>query len=176
MDRAVDMAAAAGVDEDVIHAEVVADRAGYALVAAATEHQAGLIAIARSAEGPMSGLARWLARHAPCDLLLVAPGDRDPHAPYGRIVVASAGTSTSDRAARRGFDIARAIDAPVTLVFVGHPATGEIAMRDTDRDLRTRGHHGRPRGAGRGRPRRSSTWPTTSGPTSSSSGTRACRV
>ena len=131
VDRAVDLAAAAGVDEDVIHAEVVADRAGYALVAAAKDHEAGLIAIARSAEGPMSGLARWLARHAPCDLLLVAPGDRDPHAPYGRIVVATAGTSTSDRAARRGFDLARAIDAPVTLVFIGHPSTGELAMQDT---------------------------------------------
>ena len=79
----------------------------------------------------MSGLARWLARHAPCDLLLVAPGDRDPHAPYGRIVVATAGTSTSDRAARRGFDLARAIDAPVTLAFIGHPSTGELAMQDT---------------------------------------------
>jgi nucleotide-binding universal stress UspA family protein/nitrite reductase/ring-hydroxylating ferredoxin subunit len=100
-------------------------------VAAATEHEAGLIAIARSDAGPLSGLARWLARNAPCDLLLVADAARDPHAPYGRILIATGGTSTADRAARKGFDLAREVVAPVTLLFVGHPSTGELAMADT---------------------------------------------
>lgn len=131
VDRAVERAQTTGLSEEDIRGEVVADRAGYALVQAATEHEAGLIAIARSEEGPLSGLARWLARSAPCDLLLVASGDRDPHAPYSRIVIATGGTKTADRAARRGFDLARAVHAPVTLVFVGHPSTGELALEDT---------------------------------------------
>ncbi len=131
LEHALSAVQAAGLPEEDVTTEVIVDRAGYALVQAATSHEAGLIAIARSAEGPLSGLARWLARSAPCDLLLVAEGDRDPHAPYGRILIASAGTATSDRAARKGFDLARELYAPVTLLFVGHPATGELAMADT---------------------------------------------
>lgn len=131
VDRAVELAGTTGLPEEDIRGEVIADRAGYALVNAATEHEAGVIAIARSEEGPLSGLARWLARNAPCDLLLVAGGERDPHHPYSRIVIATGGTATADRAARRGFDLARAVDAPVTLVFVGHPSTGELALEDT---------------------------------------------
>jgi nucleotide-binding universal stress UspA family protein len=130
-ERGADLAEAAGVEPDAVATSIIADRAGYALVHAATEREAGLIAIARSPDGPLSGLGRWLARNAPCDLLLVAPGERDPHAPYSRIVIATGGTRTSDRAARRGFDLARAVHAPVTLVFVGHPATGELALEDT---------------------------------------------
>src|SRR5215467_9302390 len=50
-----------------------------ALVAAADELDAGLISIARGDGQPISELARWLAHHAPCDLLLVAPArPRDP--------------------------------------------------------------------------------------------------
>jgi nucleotide-binding universal stress UspA family protein/nitrite reductase/ring-hydroxylating ferredoxin subunit len=64
-------------------------------------------------------------------LLIVAWGDRDPHAPYGRIVIASDGSATADRAARKGFDLAREVLATVTLVFVGHPKTGELVMQDT---------------------------------------------
>ena len=56
---------------------------------------------------------------------------RDPHAPYGRILIASDGSATADRAARKGFDLARAMVAEVTLVFVGHPSTGELVMQDT---------------------------------------------
>jgi nucleotide-binding universal stress UspA family protein/nitrite reductase/ring-hydroxylating ferredoxin subunit len=63
--------------------------------------------------------------------LLVAITDRDPHAPYGRILIASDGSATADRAARKGLELAQEIDAAVTLVFVGHPATGKLVMEDT---------------------------------------------
>src|SRR4029079_3111666 len=67
-----------------------------------------------------------------CGLPLGAPARaRDPHAPYARIVIASDGSATADRAARKGFDLARELLAPVTLVFIGHPSTGKLLMEDT---------------------------------------------
>src|SRR5206468_1867552 len=101
------------------------------LVGVAEEQDAGLIVVARGETQPLSDLSRWLSHHAPCDLLIVASTERDPHAPYERIVIASDGTATADRAARKGFDLAREVLATVTLVFVGHPKTGELVMQDT---------------------------------------------
>ncbi len=128
---ALEAAEAAGMRSSKLSAEAVAGRAGDALVAAADDLDAGLIAIARGDGQPLSELGRWLAKHCPCDLLLVSAGARDPHAPYGRIVIASDGSATADRAARKGFDLARELLSSVTLVFVGHPATGELVMQDT---------------------------------------------
>jgi nucleotide-binding universal stress UspA family protein/nitrite reductase/ring-hydroxylating ferredoxin subunit len=128
---AVQAAEAAGMRASKVSAEAVVGRAGDALVAKADELDAGLIAMARGDAQPLSDLGRWLAKHAPCDLLLVAVTDRDPHEPYGRILIASDGSATADRAARKGLELAQEIDAPVTLVFVGHPATGKLVMEDT---------------------------------------------
>jgi nucleotide-binding universal stress UspA family protein/nitrite reductase/ring-hydroxylating ferredoxin subunit len=128
---AVQAAEAAGMRASKVSGEAVVGRAGDALVAKADELDAGLIAMARGDAQPLSDLGRWLAKHAPCDLLLVAVTDRDPHAPYGRILIASDGSATADRAARKGLELAQEIDAPVTLVFVGHPATGRLVMEDT---------------------------------------------
>jgi len=128
---ALEAAEAAGMRASRLSAEAVAGRAGDVLVAAADDLDAGLIAIARGDAQPLSDLGRWLAKHCPCDLLLVSAGARDPHAPYGRIVIASDGSATADRAARKGFDLAREVLASVTLVFVGHPATGDLVMQDT---------------------------------------------
>jgi nucleotide-binding universal stress UspA family protein/nitrite reductase/ring-hydroxylating ferredoxin subunit len=129
--QAVEAAEAAGVRSSKLSSEALVGRAGDVLVAAADEHDAGLIAIARGDGQPISELGRWLARHAPCDLLLVSAGGRDPHQPYGRIVIASDGSATADRAARKGFDLARELLSSVTLVFIGHPSTGKLVMDDT---------------------------------------------
>jgi nucleotide-binding universal stress UspA family protein/nitrite reductase/ring-hydroxylating ferredoxin subunit len=128
---AVQAAEAAGMRASKVSAEAVVGRAGDSLVAKADELDAGLIAMARGDGQPLSDLGRWLAKHAPCDLLLVAVTHRDPHTPYGRILIASDGSATADRAARKGFELAQEIDAPVTLVFIGHPATGKLVMEDT---------------------------------------------
>ena len=158
-------------------AEAVAGRAGDALVAAAEEHDAGLIAIARGDGQPLSEPRRggWRIT-APCDLLLVAPGARDPHAPYGRIVIASDGTATADRAARKGFDLAR------ELLATGHPRVRR-APRDRragdaghDRGLRARDRDRGPLLAGRSPPQHDPRRPPrTSTRTSSSSATTGCR-
>src|SRR3954453_15160691 len=129
---ALEAAEAAGMRASKLSSEAVVGRAGDALVAGADELDAGLIAIARGDGQPISGRAGWLAHPAPCDLFLVAPArQRGPHAPYGRIVIASDGSATADRAARKGFDLARELMASVTLVFIGHPSTGKLVMDDT---------------------------------------------
>ncbi|HTG48692.1 MAG TPA: universal stress protein [Actinomycetota bacterium] len=128
---ALDAAEAAGMRRKKMEAVAVPGRAGDVLVGLAEERDAGLVVVARGAAQPLSDLTRWLVRHTPCDLLIAAPGTRDPHAPYGRILIASDGSATADRAARKGFDLAREVLAAVTLLFVGHPGTGELVMQDT---------------------------------------------
>jgi nucleotide-binding universal stress UspA family protein/nitrite reductase/ring-hydroxylating ferredoxin subunit len=131
LQSAVEAAEAAGMRASKVSAEAVVGRAGDALVAKADELDAGLIGMARGDGQPLSDLGRWLAKHTPCDLLLVAVTRRDPHAPYTRILIASDGSATADRAARKGFELAQEIEAAVTLVFIGHPATGKLVMEDT---------------------------------------------
>jgi nucleotide-binding universal stress UspA family protein/nitrite reductase/ring-hydroxylating ferredoxin subunit len=131
LQSAVEAAEAAGMRASKVSAEAVVGRAGDGLVAKADELDAGLIAMARGDGQPLSDLGRWLAKHTPCDLLLVAVTHRDPHAPYARILIASDGSATADRAARKGFELAQEIEAAVTLVFIGHPATGKLVMEDT---------------------------------------------
>lgn len=128
---AADAAEAAGVRRQRIETVHGIGRAGDALIAVAQEKDAGLIAVARGEGATLSDLTRWLVHHTVCDLLIVAGGGRDPHAPYERIAIASDGSATADRAARKGFDLARELGAHVTLIFVGHPATGELVMQDT---------------------------------------------
>jgi nucleotide-binding universal stress UspA family protein/nitrite reductase/ring-hydroxylating ferredoxin subunit len=131
LEAALASAEAAGMRRAKMESVALPGRAGDVLVGLAEERDAGLVVVARGESQPLSDLARWLIRHTPCDLLIVAPGGRDPHAPYGRIVIASDGSATADRAARKGFDLAREVLAHVTLVFIGHPATGELVMQDT---------------------------------------------
>jgi nucleotide-binding universal stress UspA family protein/nitrite reductase/ring-hydroxylating ferredoxin subunit len=72
------------------------------------------------------------SHHAPCDVLIVAEHDHPgPAKIWDHIVIATDGSPTADRAARRGFELADALEASVTLVFVGHPKTGELILNDT---------------------------------------------
>jgi nucleotide-binding universal stress UspA family protein/nitrite reductase/ring-hydroxylating ferredoxin subunit len=131
LEAAVASAEAAGMRRpriDTVHGQ---GRPGDVLVTVADDKDAGLITVARGEGQSLSDLSRWLVHHTPCDLLTVASNDRDPHAPYGRIAIASDGSATADRAARKGFDLAREVAASVTLVFIGHPATGKLVMQDT---------------------------------------------
>lgn len=83
----------------------------------------------------IGSVSHKVASHAPCDVLLVRVGKDEDEASlersYERIVVATDGSATADRASRKGFDLARALGAAVTLVFVGHPKTGELVLQDT---------------------------------------------
>jgi nucleotide-binding universal stress UspA family protein/nitrite reductase/ring-hydroxylating ferredoxin subunit len=80
-------------------------------------------------------VAAKVSRHAPCDVLLVRErpvGQRVEGAiPYSRMLLATDGSSTADRAARKGYALATRLGASVTLAFVGHPKTGELILKDT---------------------------------------------
>src|SRR6266508_1978200 len=83
----------------------------------------------------IGSVAAKVSRHAPCDVLLVRErpvGQREEGAmPYARMLVATDGSSTADRAARKGYALATRLGASVTLAFVGHPKTGELILKDT---------------------------------------------
>ena len=83
--------------------------------------------------GVVGGVASGVANRGPCDLLLVGdrePGPDGPH-DYSRIVIATDGSATADRAAARGYALAERFGSQMTLVFVGHPKTGEMVLQDT---------------------------------------------
>ena len=123
-------AAAAGVPEEQIATVAREGAPADVLAAVAEETDAGTIVVGRGGERP-ARTAHRLSHRAPCDLLVVATDDDDPARPYRKITVATDGSATADRAARRGYDLARALGASVDLVFVGHPATGGLIAKDT---------------------------------------------
>ena len=72
------------------------------------------------------------SHRAPRDLLIAMDVERgDGEHLYRRILIATDGSATADRAARKGFDLAASVGASATLVFVGHPATGKLVTDDT---------------------------------------------
>jgi len=87
------------------------------------------------AEQVIGSVAKRVAQHAPCDVLLTRerPEDTRPHGavPYRRILIATDGSATADRAARKGYALAKRLGASITLCFVGHPRTGELVLSDT---------------------------------------------
>jgi len=73
------------------------------------------------------------SHHAPSDVLVVAEHEDSSAATpvWDRVLIATDGSPTADRAARRGFQLAGVLGADVTLMFVGHPETGELVLNDT---------------------------------------------
>jgi nucleotide-binding universal stress UspA family protein/nitrite reductase/ring-hydroxylating ferredoxin subunit len=96
----------------------------------AEQRDVGLIVISRGVgqKASLSEVARRLAHRTPCDLLLVSDQEGDR---YDRIAIATDGSVTADRAARKGYDLADAVQAKVDLLFVGHPSTGDLITQDT---------------------------------------------
>jgi nucleotide-binding universal stress UspA family protein/nitrite reductase/ring-hydroxylating ferredoxin subunit len=96
----------------------------------AEQRDVGLIVISRGRglKVPLAEVARRLAHRTPCDLLLISDREGDR---YDKLAIATDGSVTADRAARKGYDLADAVQAKVDLVFVGHPSTGELVTKDT---------------------------------------------
>lgn len=83
-------------------------------------------------EAGLGVVADRLSHHSPRDLLVVSARRAPEDGPvYRRIMIATDGSPTADRAARKGYDLAEAIGASVTVTFVGHPATGKLITDDT---------------------------------------------
>ncbi len=132
LSEAVDRVGRAGVAGERVSSGLRTERPASALRLAAEEGDADLIVVGRGGDR-LARLARQVLHEAPCDVLVVAPRGSDRPDEYRRVLVATDGSATADRAARRGYDFARALDATIHLVFVGHPATGELIVADTIR-------------------------------------------
>jgi nucleotide-binding universal stress UspA family protein/nitrite reductase/ring-hydroxylating ferredoxin subunit len=132
LDEATAAAEAAGVKK--VRAELRGGRSpADVLIDLAEERDVGLVVVSggRSAS-ELGPTADRLSHRSPRDLLIVMDADRGSDGRlYRRVLIATDGSPTADRAARKGFDLAASVGAPVTLVFVGHPATGKLVTDDT---------------------------------------------
>jgi nucleotide-binding universal stress UspA family protein/nitrite reductase/ring-hydroxylating ferredoxin subunit len=134
LDQAVDQAKEAGVRR--VTSELRGGRPADDLIEIAEERDVGLVVVSggRGQRRELGMVAQRLSHRGPRDILIVS--DR-PHATeqgekiYERLLIATDGSATADRAARKGYDLAESLEAPVTLVFVGHPATGKLITDDT---------------------------------------------
>jgi nucleotide-binding universal stress UspA family protein/nitrite reductase/ring-hydroxylating ferredoxin subunit len=131
--EAIDHAKAAGVRE--VSGESRAGVPADTLIELADAHDVGLVVVSggRGKRYGLGQVAHRLAVRSPRDVLLVSGsasiGSEGPA--YRRVLIATDGSSTADRAARKGFELADALGAPVSIVFVGHPKTGELVTADT---------------------------------------------
>ncbi len=103
------------------------------LIDLAEARDVGLVVVSGGRSATELGpTADRLSHRAPRDLLIVMDAHRgDEERLYRRVLIATDGSPTADRAARKGFDLAASVGASVTLVFVGHPATGKLVTDDT---------------------------------------------
>jgi nucleotide-binding universal stress UspA family protein/nitrite reductase/ring-hydroxylating ferredoxin subunit len=107
------------------------------IVEIADRMDAGLIVLgsrglSRTKRFFLGSVSHSVSYHAPCDVLIVREHSYHVrHLPYRSILVATDGSPTADRAARKGLDLARVLGAKATLLFIGHPNTGELVLKDT---------------------------------------------
>jgi CDGSH-type Zn-finger protein/nitrite reductase/ring-hydroxylating ferredoxin subunit len=127
---AVDIMEDAGVPADRITSERLTGHPAGTLARIAEEVDAGLIVLGRGGDR-VGHVPHEVSYHSPCDVLLVSADGEGRSGRYRRILIATDGSATADRAARRGYALARALGAAVDLVFVGHPETGDLVVTDT---------------------------------------------
>ena len=105
----------------------------------ADRKDAGLIVVGSRGQSRVKrffsgSVSHGIAHKAPCDVLIVRARGFTYNAPdpsYKSLLLATDGSPTADRAARKAFDLARKLGASVTLVYVGHASTGDPVLKDT---------------------------------------------
>jgi nucleotide-binding universal stress UspA family protein/nitrite reductase/ring-hydroxylating ferredoxin subunit len=105
------------------------------LAEVAEERDVGLVVVSggRGQQIALGPVATRLSHHSPRDLLIVSGRPSPEDGPrYRHVMIATDGSPTADRAARKGYDLAEALGASVCVVFVGHPKTGELITEDTE--------------------------------------------
>ena len=107
------------------------------IMATAAELHADLLLIGDHGMGEarrftLGGIPDQVAHHSPIDILVVRTTRRDrPPLPYRNVLIGVDGSFTANQAAARGSDLAAAMGARTTLVYVGDPLIGDIVLRDT---------------------------------------------
>lgn len=130
LSEAAAKAETAGIPADRISKVLRLELPDAGLERAAVELDAGLLIVGRGGDR-LARLPRRLSQGSPCDVLVVTGRGEERPSGYRRILIATDGSKTADRCARRGYDLARGFGATVELVFVGHPDTGELIISDT---------------------------------------------
>jgi nucleotide-binding universal stress UspA family protein/nitrite reductase/ring-hydroxylating ferredoxin subunit len=111
----------------------------------------GNVGMGRARRFALGGIAERIAHAAPCDVLIVHTTDRqgtDGH--YQHLVIGTDGSATATEATRKGLELARALEARVTLVHVGDPLVGAVVLEDAAKaadgvpEVRTRPEEGDP--------------------------------
>lgn len=80
----------------------------------------------------LGGIPDRVAHNSPVDILVVrtSQSDRDEIGVYRSVLIATDGSPTAAQAAGRGYALARALGAAVSLVYVGDDLIGDIVLRD----------------------------------------------
>lgn len=96
----------------------------------------GNVGMGRASRFRLGGVPDRVAHSAPADLLIVdttkhPEREERSEETYRTILVGTDGSPTATEAARKGFELAEIIGATVTLVYVGDPLIGAIALEDT---------------------------------------------
>jgi nucleotide-binding universal stress UspA family protein/nitrite reductase/ring-hydroxylating ferredoxin subunit len=131
---AVERAAAEGVTAQSEHRT---GEIATSIMASAAELRADLLVIGDHGMGDanrftLGGIPDQVAHFSPIDILVVRTTHREtPPRPYTKVLIATDGSLTAHQAARRGYNLARALEARVTLVYVGDEMIGDIVLRDT---------------------------------------------
>jgi nucleotide-binding universal stress UspA family protein/nitrite reductase/ring-hydroxylating ferredoxin subunit len=133
LDVAAEAATAAGVRR--VTPELRGGRPADVLIEVAEARDVGLVVVSggRGQSHELGIVAQRLSHRGPRDVLIVSERTHraDGDVPYHRLLIATDGSATADRAARKGYDLAESLQLPVTLVFVGHPVTGKLITDDT---------------------------------------------
>jgi nucleotide-binding universal stress UspA family protein/nitrite reductase/ring-hydroxylating ferredoxin subunit len=131
---AVERAAAHGV---TAQSELRTGEVATSIMASASDLRADLLVIGDHGMGDanrftLGGIPDRVAHFSPIDILVVrtANPERRP-SPYASVLIATDGSLTAHQAAERGYNLARALEARVTLVYVGDEMIGDIVLRDT---------------------------------------------
>src|SRR5215210_4243458 len=115
---AVTACEAAGVKGRKLSGELLEGRPAEAIIEFAEQRDAGLVVVSggRGQRYSLGDVAHRLSHHTRCDLLIVS--ERAPSGGrYVHVLLATDGSKTADRAARKAYDLADSLGARVTMVF-----------------------------------------------------------
>ena len=138
VDRSLEAAGRAGVEAE----GELSQRDPADLILEATErHEADLVVVGNKGMGEarrfrLGSVPDRVAHFASCDLLIVDTARYESakgrsQRVYKRIVTGTDGSPTASEATRKAFELAMLVRAEVTLVYVGDPIVGAIALEET---------------------------------------------
>jgi len=124
-----------------VQAELLRGEPAELILKTAERHGADLIVVGNKGIGEatrfrLGSVPDRIAHSSICDILIVdttgaVDAERTEARPYRKLVVGTDGSPTATEAARKGMELAMQLRAEVTLVYVGDPVVGAIALEET---------------------------------------------